>query len=306
MSVNRQYKNSVFTLLFSEVNTLRELYSALKGVLLPPDVPITIDTLEDALFMDRINDISFEIGERLVVLLEHQSTINPNMPLRLLLYIAKIYEKILNRRNRESIYTKTLLKIPRPEFIVLYNGTEPYPDEQTLNLSGAFEGLFDIPPALELSVTVLNINRGHNEPVIKRSGTLDGYSAFIAKVREYEQPGRELTAAVTAAVRYCTEHDILRDFFNLHSSEVINMLVTEWNWDTFVAVRESEGEAKGRVEGKAEGRVEGKVEGWVESKAEDIKNLLDYGMTIEQAAKALKLPVDEVLQYRDSPPSMEA
>jgi hypothetical protein len=135
---------------------------------------------------------------------------------------------------------------------------------------------------------VLNINRGHNEPVIKRSGTLDGYSAFIAKVREYEQPGRELKEAVTAAVRYCTEHDILRDFFNLHSSEVINMLVTEWNWDTFGAVQRRESR--------------------VETRAEDIKNLLDYGMTIELAAKALKLPVDEVLQYRDmeAPPSVEA
>ncbi|MDR3341587.1 MAG: hypothetical protein LBT14_02155, partial [Treponema sp.] len=86
MSVNRQYKDSVFTLLFNDPDILRELYSALKGVPVDPSIPITINTLEDALFMGRINDISFEIGDILVLVLEHQSTINPNMPLRILLY----------------------------------------------------------------------------------------------------------------------------------------------------------------------------------------------------------------------------
>ena len=93
-AVNTKYKDSVFSFLFSDPDSLRELYCALENVTLPEDVPVTINTLQDVLFLDRVNDISFEIGGKLVILFEHQSTINPNMALRLLLYIARVYEKI--------------------------------------------------------------------------------------------------------------------------------------------------------------------------------------------------------------------
>jgi hypothetical protein len=96
MGVNRTYKDSVFSLLFSDLETLRELYCALENVTLPPDVPITINTLEGVLFMERVNDISFAVGNKLVVILEHQSTVNPNMPL---LYLARLYEKIINNKD---------------------------------------------------------------------------------------------------------------------------------------------------------------------------------------------------------------
>ena len=94
MGANTKYKDSVFSFLFSDLDSLRELYCALENVTLPEDVPVTINTLQDVLFLDRVNDISFEIGGKLVILFEHQSTINPNMALRLLLYIARVYEKI--------------------------------------------------------------------------------------------------------------------------------------------------------------------------------------------------------------------
>jgi hypothetical protein len=117
MGVNNQYKDSVFSLLFSDPNTLRELYGAIEGVTLDPSVPITINTLTNALYKARINDISFTIGNKLVILIEHQSTINPNMPLRLFLYLARIYEQ---HTGGKSLYKNELVKIPRPEFIVLY------------------------------------------------------------------------------------------------------------------------------------------------------------------------------------------
>ena len=93
MNINRSYKDSVFSLLFNDPETLRELYGALEGSPLPPDLPITINTLEGVLFMERVNDISFAAGDKLVIILEHQSTVNPNMPLRCLLYLARLYEK---------------------------------------------------------------------------------------------------------------------------------------------------------------------------------------------------------------------
>jgi hypothetical protein len=127
MSANREYKDSVFSWLFSNPDTFRELYGALSGVTLSPDVPVVINTLEGILFKGRMNDISFILGDLLVVLIEHQSTVNENMPLRLLLYIAKIYEKITEAKD---IYRGKRLPVPLPEFIVLYNGTAPYPDER--------------------------------------------------------------------------------------------------------------------------------------------------------------------------------
>ncbi|MDR2662080.1 MAG: Rpn family recombination-promoting nuclease/putative transposase, partial [Treponema sp.] len=176
MGANREYKDSVFSWLFSEPDTLRELYGALEGVTLRSDIPITITTLEGVLFKGRMNDISFAVGDKVVVLIEHQSTINENMPLRLLLYIAKIYEKITGEKD---IYREKRIPLPRPEFIVLYNGKAPYPEEKILKLSDAFNDAGELgfakggTAALELVVKVYNINKGHNEPLLKRCKTLE-------------------------------------------------------------------------------------------------------------------------------------
>jgi hypothetical protein len=263
MGANIKYKDSVFSFLFSNPETLRELYSALEGITLPPDVPVSINTLQDVLFMERINDISFTIGDKIVVLIEHQSTINPNMALRLLMYIARIYEKLLGDKN---IYTTRALTIPRPEFFVLYNGTAPYPDEQILKLSDSFEhirgmgfskeGAID----LELTVRVININEGRNEGIVKRSKALGGYRAFIGKVREYEGETGDREGALKQAVAYCREHDILREFLEEHASEVMNMLTTEWNWEDAKEVWHNEGREEGLEEGLEKGFEKGREE----------------------------------------------
>jgi hypothetical protein len=141
MGANRTYKDSVFSLLFNDPETLRELYCALEGVTLPPDAPITINTLEGVLFMERVNDISFAVAGKLVIVLEHQSTVNPNMPLHCLLYLARLYEKIINNKD---VYKSKLMTIPRPECFVLYNGAAEYPDETRLKLSDAFAELKEL------------------------------------------------------------------------------------------------------------------------------------------------------------------
>jgi hypothetical protein len=250
MGANTKYKDSVFSFLFSDPDVLRELYCALEDVTLPPDVPVNINTLSDVLFLDRVNDISFEIGGKLVVLIEHQSTINPNMALRLLMYIARVYEKIIGDKN---IYATRSIPLPRPEFYVLYNGSAPYPAEKTIKLSGSFEdtaslGLPDGVPALELVVKVININAGMNDAIVKRCQTLFGYSVFVGKVREYEKESNDLKAAMKQAISYCLAHDILKDFFHQNSTEVMNMLMTEWNWDDALAVRFEEGREEGLIE----------------------------------------------------------
>jgi predicted transposase/invertase (TIGR01784 family) len=251
MGANTKYKDSVFSLLFSDPNLLRELYCALEDITLPADVPVTINTLRDVLFLDKINDISFEIGGKLVILIEHQSTINPNMALRLLMYIARVYEKIIGDRN---IYSARLVSVPRPEFFVLYNGVSPFPEEQILKLSDVFEktgslGLSEKEStALELVVKVININQGKNENLIRKCKTLAGYSAFVAKVREFEKEYGDKAEALKRAVRYCRDHDILKEFLEQNATEVMNMLMTEWNWDDALEVRYEDGKEDEREE----------------------------------------------------------
>jgi predicted transposase/invertase (TIGR01784 family) len=245
MAANREYKDSVFTLLFKEPDKLRELYGALEGVTLPEDIPIEVNTLTDALFKNQINDISFTVDNRLVILIEHQSTINPNMPLRVLLYVAAVYEKIVDRR---TLYKSKQVKIPVPEFVVLYNGKEPYKDTDVLRLSDSFLGADDLKafnankPALDLTVQVYNINKGKNPEMVRKSETLSAYSFFIDKVREFEQnsPKAEQEAAIKKAIKYCIDHSILADFLQKNASEVCNMLITEWNWDEYLEVQKEE------------------------------------------------------------------
>jgi len=293
MKTNKKFKSSVFSLLFSEPDLLRELYCALDGVSLPPDAPVSINTLEDVLFMDFINDISFEIDGKLVVLIEHQSTINPNIALRLLMYVGRVYEKILKGKN---IYKGKPLKIPQPQFFVLYNGVDPYPDEKYINLSDSFEklenlGLFQKDtPVLELTVRVININEGRNEALAARCKKLAEYSAFIAKVRFFMKELGSLKKALKKAVNYCQKHDILREFLELHATEVLNMLYTEWNWDDALAVRYEEGREDGLEEGKEEGQEEGRFN----EKLEIARKSLAEGATFEFVHKITGLDMETI------------
>jgi hypothetical protein len=285
MGVNAKYKDSVFSLLFSDPGVLRELYCALEGVTLRADTPVTLNTLGNALFMGVINDVSFEIGGKLVVLVEHQSTINPNMALRLLLYIAHVYEGTVKGK---ALYSGKRLSIPWPEFFVLYNGVDPYPDKDILRLSDLFEkpetlGLPEkAAPALELEVRVININEGRNGNIVQRCKKLAEYSAFIAKVREFERELDDKPEAMKAAIKHCTEHDILKEFLEKHSAEVTNMLITEWNWDDAKEVWLEEGIEIGMEKGLEKG---------LEKTA---RNALAKGFSVEQVCDITGLDMDAV------------
>jgi len=270
MPAKRKYKDSVFTSLFKDKKRLLELYNAIDGTSYKNPNIININTLDGVLFPNRQNDISFTIAGKLVVLIEHQSSINENMPLRFLIYISKVYEKIIDPK---SIYKHNLLKIPRPEFIVLYNGIEKYPKEKTLKLSDAFEQLgIKKAPELELSVRVLNINKGHNPKLEQKSKNLAGYSAFVAKVREFQSIGNSLKEAIEKAVRYCIDKGILRDYLRQNSSEVVNMMSTEFKLKDALAVRYEEGREEGEIKGMKK-----------------LLALLEKGIPLAEAKRRLKL-----------------
>jgi len=287
MSANRKYKSSVFSLLFSDPARLRELYNALSGTHYDESADIAINTLSDAIFMDRINDVSFTIDNKLVVLIEHQSTINPNMALRLLFYIARIYEKLIDNRK---IYSQTKLAVPRPEFIVLYNGEDDYPAESVMCLSEHFEntGKSDTID-LELRVKVYNINKGCNPRLEEQSKVLGDYAALIARAREYEKTGLVLEKALEKAVRWCIRHGYLRDFLKLHGSEVVNMLMTEWNWDDAKEVWQEEAREEGLQEGREEGLV--KLQ---QKQLEIARNFKALGLAPDQIAAGTGLSPEEI------------
>jgi hypothetical protein len=217
------------------------------------------------------------------------------------MYIARIYEKLIDNRK---IYSRKKLTIPQPEFFVLYNGKEPYPDEVIVKLSDTFENIniIGLPdkeiPVLELIVKVININKGKNEEIVQKCKTLSGYSTFTGKIREYEKEGCTLTEALKKGIQYCSEHDILKEFLESNSSEVMNMLMTEWNLDDAKEVWFEEGKEEGREEGRKEGREKGRKEGRKEGQEEGREEgreeerehllaLLDEGLPLEEIKKRL-------------------
>lgn len=234
MNTNKNYKDSVFTRLFSNKKELLNLYNTIKDTNYNiNDTDINIITLENILFMDRKNDLCFTINDKLVVLVEHKSSINNNMPLRFLFYIAREYEKIIDDKN---IYKSNLIKIPTPEFIVLYNGKNEYPKSNKLYLSDAFYYKDNL--NLELIVDVININYDVHNIILDKSNTLNGYSYFVYLVREYQKQFKTkieksdlLEYSIKKAIETCIEKNILNDFLKSNGSEVINMLSVEFNLD---------------------------------------------------------------------------
>jgi predicted transposase/invertase (TIGR01784 family) len=247
VNANRQHKSSVFADFFQERERLLEMYGALKGRSYPKDAQVKLVTLEDVLFQNQINDLAFVLDGRLIVLAEHQSTLCSNIPLRMLIYVGREYERLTDSRD---IYRHRLLKIPKPDFIVLYNGTEQCPDEFEMKLSDAFMEAPEIPDLLELTVKGYNVNDGHNPDILQRSRNLGDYARFVAQIRKNQESGMTLSEAITAAIRRCINDGVMADYLKRQSSEVENMLMTEFNIDVAKEVWMEEAREEAREEVK--------------------------------------------------------
>ncbi|MDR1088088.1 MAG: Rpn family recombination-promoting nuclease/putative transposase [Coriobacteriales bacterium] len=247
----RQYKNNLFADYFSEKERLIEVYNALSGEDFPEDAKIGFETLANVLYIGGYNDIAFTIEDRYVVLIEHQSTINENMPLRLLHYISRVYESMV---ESDELYRRELRRIPTPDFIVIYNGRDPYPDKKVLRLSDAFM-VESVKPTLELTATVYNIAAGHNTELLSESQALSDYAVFVSMVENYRADGLSLDDAITKAIQECKKHGIMAAYLESRGSEVLNMLITEWNMEDALRVRGEEerliGERIGEKRGEA-------------------------------------------------------
>ncbi len=278
---NKKYKDSVFTDLFGSdrdgKKNFLDLYNALSGSNYKlEDVNLERKVIEQTLYKTYNNDVSWEIDGKLIVLVEHQSTINNNMPFRCLEYVTRIYEGIVPSKKR---YAEKVYKIPNPDFYVVYVGKDKFPQEQDLRLSDAFykkDG-----SKLELVVKVKNCTDPAMLPIAGKCDILKEYCQFIEIVeRTYSKqfPKSSFRKAIETAM----EQDILKDYLDRKSREVINMLCAKYDYKMDIAVKQEEAFEDGK-----------------EAKAiETAKNALALNLSAEQVSKITGLPLEKIVELQ--------
>lgn len=287
--MNRRYKDALFRHLFREKQDLLELYNALNGSTYTDPEELEVVTLEDVIFMKMKNDLSFIIGSSLN-LYEHQSTWNPNMPLRGLLYFAQQFEGLLSTRG-DDIYGKKHIELPTPVYIVFYNGSGMQTDKVMLYLSDSFSAGRGT-GCLECTCEVLNINRGHNGALMEKCHRLWEYSEFSAEIEENIKNGMDREEAVETAIDTCIEKDILKDVLLKQKAEVLHMLLTHYDEKKHLRNTFMEGREEGLEEGRMAGREE-KLREQIQKKLSKGKNLTEIAEELEEETAVIEQIVNK-------------
>ena len=288
---NSQYRNSLFCTYFNDPIRLLSLCNAVLNTNFSDPSELEITTLDGIFFDERKNDISCKIHDHFLVLIEHQSSVNDNMPFRCLSYVTDLLNKLI--KDKRLLYRKKLIRFPAPKFFVLYDGNDKEPLIKTLHLSDAFN---DSHSDIELTVTVLNINYNMHPPILKKCRYLNNYSTLVGKVKEGLGDKLSRRDAILQAIRYCMENNIMEDYLGIHSKEVFSMLTMEWDINEARQAWREDGLEEGRAEGRAEGREEGRAEGRDE-KAEDIAlKMLRKGFSPEEIHDITELPIEKINQ----------
>ena len=251
--INVKVKDRLFLKIFGEENkdNLLCLFNALNGTDYTDPEDLELYTIEDVIYMNMKNDVSCMVDSHLQ-LYEHQSTFNPNMPLRGFMYFSRMFERYKTKASL-NIYSSKLQKIPTPQFYVFYNGNEEAPDRLDLKLSDAFihpvrTGTF------EWTAVMLNINAGHNKELFDKCKPLYEYSVFVDKVKKGIAEGKPKEEAINEAVQWCITHDVMAEYLKIHKAEVTDMMLTEYNEEQTMNSFYAEGKAEGMAEGRAEER----------------------------------------------------
>ena len=293
-AINRKHKDRLFSFLFGEKGNKEWTLSLFNAVnqtdyTNPDDIEFT--TMEDAAYMGMKNDVSFLLCYIMNVY-EHQSTYNPNMPVRQLMYVAKLYDKYIQQKKL-SLYGRKTVRLPAPKLAAFYNGTEGE-DDQILKLSDAFacEGEA-VEGDIEVKVRLININYGKNESLLSSCRPLKEYAWLVDRIRK-NRTGMEIENAVDRAIEETPEDFIIRQFLIGHRAEVKDVCITEYNEaETMKMIRE-EGREEGRQEGREEGRKQGRRQGIMEI----LGNLVKAGeMTAEKAAEYAGMPLEQFLSH---------
>ena len=281
-SATRTHKDTLFRFIFSGENErskgwLLSLYNALNGSNYSDKTELQITTIQNVIFITMKDDISFLIDSDMN-LYEHQSTVNPNMPLRGLMYFAKLYQKELSRRNQQ-LYGSAIIKIPSPKFVVFYNGTTEQADMLKYRLSDAFEKPSE-PGEFEWTATVINVSANHNEVLQKKCKALYDYGIFVANVRKRIAKGQATDEAVKAAVVDGINDKLLDGLFEEQKMEIIGMSLTEFDKEAYEKTIREEGREQKALEA-----------------AENLIKL--EKLTVEQIAQSMGLPLETVKQLAE-------
>ena len=300
-STNQKSKDRLFTFIFgSEQNkswTL-SLYNAINGSEYTDPELITFNTIQDFLYVSMRNDTSFILADMLNIY-EHQSTYNPNMPLRMMEYAEHVYSGYIDR-NGFNKYGSKQITLPVPKLAVFYNGTADKPDETILRLSDSFPEDRRSESDIEVRVRMLNFNYGHNPDIMNRCRPLEEYSWFIAKIRDYK--GEDMTEAVNKALKEMPDDFVIKPFLMEHRSEVSGIIDTEYDEEKVMKAFKNEGRAEGHAEGLTEGLTKGLTKGREEGETTKLIKLiyskLRKNKTIEQIADELE-EADNITGIRD-------
>ena len=285
METKRIYRDSIFRSYFREPENFVQLCNAVTGLNLTAE-EVTENTVEDVLFSNPRNDVSFNAGNYCFIFFEHQSTRNFNMPVRMLYYLTVLYRSII---PDDLIYKGKQIKLPAPKFFVFYNGAEPCPEKSVMKLSDAFSMAADV----ELTVDVYNVNYNPNFEILRECRSIHDYSYFINAIEVNKRAGMKLNDAVLKAMDTCIKEDIMRDYLNLRRREVFEVLNLVWNEeDAHRSYYE-----QGREDGIEQGIKQGIEQGKASTKFEMVKNLFKEKMSVDFIAKVTGLPTSTITEF---------
>ena len=248
MSGNREYKSDVFSMLLREPENALEVYNALNHTHYDNPEDVEIQTLERGVSLTVRNDAAFVIDWNLNIY-EHQSTYNPNMPLRSLIYFVNVIEPIAKSRD---LYSRKLIRIPTPHFVVFYNGAETRPEVEELYLSSAFEQQTQS-PELELKCTVYNLNRGNNQSLLAQSRVLREYMYFIDMIRSHVAEKMELEDAIVCSIDTCIREHVMEEFLRKNREEVLKVTTIDCTWERREELIKQEYYEDGLAQGRSQG-----------------------------------------------------
>ena len=295
MKENREYKSDVFSMLMENKSYALEVYNALNHSDYRNPEEVEIIRLERGISLSIRNDASFLI-DMSMSFYEHQSTYNPNMPLRSAIYYVNTLEDWLRRKNLD-LFSRKRIQIPTPHFVVFYNGAEKRPEYEEMRLSEAFCHKTD-EPGIEVRCRVYNINPDNNRPLKERSAVLEGYTYFVEKVRTYRKGNMNLEEAVDRAIEDCIKNHVLEDFFRDRKDEVKKMTHLDYTWEKREQMIRKEEFEEGMEQGIAEGMERGIEQGVGQGSLQRLVNQvcckLKKGKTPEEIADALEEPVENI------------
>lgn len=302
--VKRAYKDKLFRFLFKEKKDLLELYNAINGTAYQDEEALEITTLEDVVYIGMKNDTSFIINS-VMNLYEHQSSLNPNMPLRGLFYFSKLYSAYIVANDLNQYGDKKIL-LPAPRYIVFYNGIQERKDSMEIRLSDSFIKSDPQKDSVEIKAMMLNINIGHNKRLLEQCKKLGEYAKFVDKVRQYLMEGYELSQAIDEGAEWCIKHNVLREILMKNRAEVTELIFAEYDEEKLREIDKRDSQRIGREEGLKQGLEEGMKQGMEQgmkqgmkqgrnrSKVENVEKIMkNLGLDLKAACGVIDITVEE-------------